>query len=141
MHHTQRSLKTALNKSIVFWSIALFISLFAYVAFAVQALTNQSIQSMPLAIAIWTGFGMLLLLIVSAKALHFMLNRQLLQPSNQLLQTLDDHELDDKTIHQLKLALPQNQRDETSDSLADYETLKHSHHDLQVQLSSILQTL
>ena len=85
----------------------------------------------------WTGLLMLLLILVSIKALHVCLRRQLVSPVEHLQQAIANNALDDDAIHQLEHKLP----DEASNILAAYDKLKQSRDGLREQITDMMQSL
>ncbi len=80
---------------------------------------------------------MALLLLLSIRALHVSLRRQLVQPVEQLRQAVDEDRLDQAELTQLEQQLP----DEAAEILEVFEQLKHAGDDMKHHLTELMTTL
>jgi len=87
--------------------------------------------------AAWTALMMLALVMVSIKALHRNLNKQLVEPVERLRQAIEADELDDQAAQALEDELPQ----EASDILETFDCLKHSRDDLKRHVAELTEAL
>ena len=87
----------------------------------------------------WGAMLMLLLVILSIKALHFTLSHQLVEPVEKLRKAIDDDSLDndnldDDAVHALEEELP----DEAAEILEVFDHLKHASSDIESHLTDMM---
>jgi len=82
----------------------------------------------------WSAMLMLLLVMLSIKALHFTLRRQLVEPVEHLRDAVDDDNMDDDAIHALEEELP----DEAAEILEVFDHLKHASSDIKSHLTDMM---
>jgi len=107
-----------------------------------QAILVLILDDRPVDIAIfsttaWTAGLMLLLVMLSIKALHVSLKRQLIMPVEQLRKAVESEHLDDVSLHTLEEKLP----DEAVDILEIFDHLKHTSDEAQSRLVEMMSAL
>jgi len=85
----------------------------------------------------WSVLLMLLLVLLSIKALHVTLRRQLIGPVEQLREAVEDDHPDDDAIHALEEELPE----EAADILEVFEQLKHRADDMKSHMTNLMAAL
>jgi len=85
----------------------------------------------------WAALLMVLLVLLSIKALHVTLRRQLVEPVENLRDAVEDDHLDVDTIHALEKELP----DEAADILEVFDHLKHAGDDMKSHLIDMMAAL
>jgi len=86
---------------------------------------------------VWTALMLLVLVLLSIKALHVALHRHLIRPVEQLRQAVNNDRMDEQSI----LALEQELPEEAADILEIYDQLKHQHSDMCSHLPEMLAAL
>ncbi|MDQ6995862.1 MAG: response regulator [Mariprofundus sp.] len=85
----------------------------------------------------WGALLMLLLVMLSIKALHVVLRRQLVEPVEHLREAVENNSLDDDAMHALEEQLP----DEAADILDVFEQIKHASDDMKSQMTDLMSAL
>jgi len=78
-----------------------------------------------------------ILLLLSIKALHYSLRRQLVEPVEHLRKAIENSSIDESTLHRLEEALP----DEASEILKVFEELKYSSDEMKTHIMGMMETL
>jgi len=146
MHQVHHTLKHELTKTILLWS-GMFFALLGVLflltfhrleGFALDLMADQ--RSVEIAIFSVTGWGallMLLLVMLSIKALHVTLRRQLVEPVEHLRDAVEDDRLDKDAIQALEDELP----GEAADILDVFDHLKHASEDIQSHMTDLIAAL
>jgi len=82
----------------------------------------------------WTALLLLVLVLLSIKALHISLRRNLVVPVEQLRRAINGGQMDEQAIMDLEQTLP----DEASDILEMYDHLKHANTDMSSHISTMM---
>ncbi|GAV19219.1 two-component system, NtrC family, sensor kinase [Mariprofundus micogutta] len=85
----------------------------------------------------WAALMMIMLVLISVKALHYSLRHQLVEPIEQLREAIEDQHLGDDAIHKLEEDLPE----EASNILEFFDQLKHSRDDLRSHIPDLMEAL
>ncbi len=85
----------------------------------------------------WAALLMFMLLMISIKALHYSLRRQLVDPVEHLRQAVENKSISEDAIRRLEEELPQ----EASRILEFFDQLKHSRDDLRSHVPDMLEAL
>jgi len=107
-----------------------------------QASLALVLDDHPIAIAIlsataWSVLLMLMLVMISIKALHFTLKRQLVEPVEHLRAAIADCNIDEQTIHKLEDELPK----EASEILVFIDRIKHCRDGFRANVIDMLDAL
>jgi len=103
----------------------------------VLILDDQPVTIAIYSATLWSGLMLLMLLLLSIKALHYALHRHLVLPIEQLRQAVNDDSIDDDTIMALELELP----DEAADILEIHDHLRHVHTDMRNHITGMIAAL
>ncbi|HKI59670.1 MAG TPA: hybrid sensor histidine kinase/response regulator, partial [Mariprofundaceae bacterium] len=85
----------------------------------------------------WTALLLLALVLISIKALHISLRRNLVVPVEKLRHAINDGQMDQQAIMALEQTLP----DEASEILDIFDHLKHAHTDMRAQITTMVATM
>jgi len=100
------------------------------------------LDSRPVTVAILSttlssALMMIILVLISIKALHYSLRRQLVDPVEHLREAVGNKDIDTETLHRLEEELPQ----EAATILEFFDQLKHSRDDLRNHVPEMLEAL
>jgi len=103
----------------------------------VLVLDDRTVEIAIFSVTVWSFLLMLLLVLLSIKALHVTLRRQLVEPVEQLRVAVEDDRMDADAIHALEEELPE----EAAEILEVFDHLKHSSDDMKSHLIDMMAAL
>jgi len=98
---------------------------------------DRTISGTIIKVSVFCGLLLLTLLLISIKALHYSLRRQLVEPVEQLRNSIENNSVNATTLKDLEETLP----DEASDILGIFEELKHSNDEMKTHIIEMMETL
>ncbi len=146
MHQVHHTLKHDLTKAVLLWSVMFFVLLgvlfmltfHSLEGFFLDMMADQrSVEIAIFSAAGWCAVLMMLLVLLSIKALHVTLRRRLVDPVEQLRVAVEDDHLDDDAIHVLEAQLPE----EAAEILEVFEHIQHSADDIKSHLIDLMAAL